>query len=57
MKYYLQGIIFPSPKVLLVAIHEIVRAMPRPTLEDVFRHWMERLELDSQNNGEYYPHS
>jgi hypothetical protein len=39
---------------LLAAIHEIVGAIPRPTSEDVFRHWMERFEWVSQNNGDYY---
>jgi hypothetical protein len=55
IKYCLQGIAFPSSEELLVAIHEIVAAISRPTLEGVFRHWMERLEWVSQNNGEYYP--
>jgi hypothetical protein len=50
-----QGITFPSHEELLAANHEIVGAISRPTLEDVFRHWMERLELVSQNNGDYYP--
>jgi hypothetical protein len=50
----LQGIAFPSREESFTAIHEIVGAIPRPTLEDVFRHWMEKLELVSQNNGDYY---
>jgi transposase len=44
IKHSVQGITFPSREELLAAIHEIVGAIPRPTLEDVFRHWMERLE-------------
>jgi hypothetical protein len=55
IKHCLQGIAFPSHEELLAAIHEIVVAIPRPTLEDVFRHWMERLEWVSQNNGDYHP--
>jgi hypothetical protein len=55
IKHCLQGIVFPSREELLTAIHEIVRAIPRPTLEDVFRYLMERLEWVSQNNGDYYP--
>jgi hypothetical protein len=54
IKYCLQGIAFPSCEALLAAIHEIVEAIPRPTLEDLFRHWMERPEWVSQNNGDYY---
>jgi hypothetical protein len=53
IKYCLQGISFPSREELLAAIHEIAGAVPRPTLKDVFRHCMERLEWDSQNNGDY----
>jgi hypothetical protein len=44
IKHCLQGIVFPSCEELLAAIHEIVGAIPRPTSEDLFRHWMERLE-------------
>jgi hypothetical protein len=51
----LQRIAFPSREELLAATHEIVGAIPRPTLEDVFRHWIERLDWVSQNNGDYYP--
>jgi histone-lysine N-methyltransferase SETMAR len=53
IEHCLQGITFPSRVALLAAIHEIVGAIPRPTLEDVFRHWMERLEWVSQNNGDH----
>jgi hypothetical protein len=38
IKHCLQGITFPSCEELLATIREIVRAIPRPTLEDVFRH-------------------
>jgi hypothetical protein len=38
IKHCLQGIAFPSREELLAAIHEIVGAIPRPTLENVFRH-------------------
>jgi hypothetical protein len=44
IKHCLQGIAFPPREELLAAIHEIVGTIPRPTLEDVFRHWMERFE-------------
>jgi hypothetical protein len=54
IKHCVQGIAFPSRKELLAAIHEIFGAIPQPTLEDVFRHWMERLEWVSQNNGDFY---
>jgi hypothetical protein len=54
-KHCLQGIGFPSREELHAAIHEIVGAIPQPTLEDVFRHWMERPEWVSQNNDDYYP--
>jgi transposase len=55
LKHYLQGIGFPSREALLAAIHEIVGAILRPTLENVLWHWMKRLEWISQNNGDYYP--
>jgi histone-lysine N-methyltransferase SETMAR len=55
IKYYLPGITFPSREELLAAIHEIVGAIPRPTLKEVFLHWMQRPEWVSQNNGNYYP--
>jgi hypothetical protein len=54
-KHHLQGIAFPSREELFTAIHGIVRAIPRLTLGDLFRHWMERLEWVSQNNGNHYP--
>jgi histone-lysine N-methyltransferase SETMAR len=38
IKHCLQGIAFPSRAELLAAIYEIVGAIPRPTLEDVFGH-------------------
>jgi transposase len=44
IKHYLRGIVFSSPEELLAAIHAIVGAILRPTLEDVFRPWRERLE-------------
>jgi hypothetical protein len=50
-----QGIAFPSREEFLAAIREIVGAIPRPNLDDMFRHWTERLEWVSQNNGDYYP--
>jgi hypothetical protein len=55
IKHSLPGISFPSREELLAAIHEIVTVTPRPTLKDMFRHWMERLEWVSQNNGDCYP--
>jgi hypothetical protein len=55
IKHCLQGIAFLSREELLAAIHEIVGGIPRPILENVFRHWMERLECVSQNRGDYYP--
>jgi hypothetical protein len=55
IEHCLQGIAFPSREELLAAIHKIVGAIPRQTLGDVFRHWMERLELVSQNSDDYYP--
>jgi hypothetical protein len=54
VKYYLQGIAFPSREELLAPLHEIGSAIPRPTLEDMFRPWMERLEWVSQHTGDYY---
>jgi histone-lysine N-methyltransferase SETMAR len=36
IKHCLQGIAFSSREELLAAIHEIIAAVPRPTLEDVF---------------------
>jgi hypothetical protein len=54
IKHCLRGIAFPSREELLAVMHEIVGAIPRPALEDVFRHWMETLEWVSQNNGDYY---
>jgi hypothetical protein len=44
IKYCLQGITFPFGEELLAAIHEIVGAITRATLEEVFWHEMERLE-------------
>jgi transposase len=55
VRYCLQGIVFASREEWFAAIHEIVGAIPRTTLEDVFRHWMERLEWVSQDNVDYYP--
>jgi hypothetical protein len=55
IKHCLQGIAFPSCEELLAVVHEIVGAIPRPTLENKFRHWMERPEWISQNNNDYYP--
>jgi hypothetical protein len=55
IKHCPQGIVFPSHKGLLASIHEIVGALPRPSFEDVFRHWMERPEWVSQNNDDFYP--
>jgi hypothetical protein len=55
IEHCLQGIAFLASEELLAVIHEIVGAIPGPTLEDVFRHWMKRLEWVSQNNGDYYP--
>jgi transposase len=55
IKHFLQGIAFRSREELLTAIHEIIGTIPRPTLEDVLRHWMVRFEWVSQNNGDYYP--
>jgi hypothetical protein len=57
IKYCLQGIAFPLREELFGAIHEIVGAIPRPTLEDVFRHWMETFEQVFQNKGDYYPYA
>jgi hypothetical protein len=53
IKHCLQGITFPSREELRAAIHEIVAVISRPTLEDMFRHWMERPEWVSQKNGDY----
>jgi hypothetical protein len=44
IKLYLQGTVFPSHEELFASIHEIVGNIPQPTMEDMFRHWMERLE-------------
>jgi hypothetical protein len=55
IKHFPSGIAFPSRQELLAAIHEIVGAILRPTLEDVFLHWMERPECVSHNNDDYYP--
>jgi histone-lysine N-methyltransferase SETMAR len=44
IKHYLQGIAFPLHEESLAAIHEILGAIARPTLEDGFRHCVERLE-------------
>jgi hypothetical protein len=55
IKHCLQGIAFSSCEELLAAIHETVGAIPRPSLQDVFRYWMERFEYVSQNNVAYYP--
>jgi hypothetical protein len=55
IRHRLRGIAFPSREELLIAIHEIIGTIPRPTLEDLFRHWMERLEWISQNNGAHSP--
>jgi hypothetical protein len=55
IKSCLQEIAFLSREDLPAAIYEIVGAILQPTLEDVFRHWMERLEWVSQNSGDQYP--
>jgi transposase len=55
IKHCLQGIAFSFRENLLAAIHEIIGAIPRPTLENVFRHWMERPEWVSQNDDDDCP--
>jgi hypothetical protein len=53
IKHCVQGITFPSREELLAAIFKLVGAISRPTLEDMLRGWIERLEWVSQNNGDY----
>jgi hypothetical protein len=47
--------VFPSCEELLDAIGEVVTGIESETLIAVFKHWMERLEWVSKNNGDYYP--
>jgi hypothetical protein len=55
IKYCVHEIASSSREEVLAVIRKIARAIWRPTLGDVFRHWMERLELMSQSNGNCYP--
>jgi hypothetical protein len=55
VKLCLQGIAFPSREESFASTHEIVAVIPRSILEDMLRHWMEKLKWVSQNNGDYYP--
>jgi hypothetical protein len=54
VKHRLQGIIFPSGEELLAGIREVPGEIPLETLAYLFRHWMERPEWVSHNNGGYY---
>jgi hypothetical protein len=53
VKERFKGMMFPSYQELLDAIGEVVIGIESETLTAVFEHWMERLELVSQNNGDY----
>jgi transposase len=55
VKEHLKGIVFPSYEELLDAIGKVVTGIESETLTAMFEHWMERLELVSKNNGDYYP--
>jgi transposase len=54
VKERLKGMVFPAYEELLDVIGEVVTGIESETLTAVFEHWMERLELVSQNNGDYY---
>jgi hypothetical protein len=55
VKERLKGMVFLSYEELLDAIGEVVTGIESENLTAVFKHWMERLEWVSQNNGDYYP--
>jgi hypothetical protein len=55
VKNRLQGIVFRSNGELLAGIREVLDEIPVETLQDAFEHWIERFELVSQNNDNYYP--
>jgi hypothetical protein len=55
VKERLTGMGFPSHEELLDAIGEVVNGIESETSTTVFEQWMERLELVSKNNGDYYP--
>jgi transposase len=54
-KERLKGMLFPSYEELLDAISEVVTGIESETWTTVFEHWIDRLEWDSKNNGDYYP--
>jgi hypothetical protein len=47
--------VFPPYEELLDAIGEVVTGIESETLTAVFKHWIERLEWMSKNNGDCYP--
>jgi transposase len=55
VKEYLKWMVFPSYEELFDAICEMVIGIESETLTAAFEHWMERLELVSKNNSDYYP--
>jgi hypothetical protein len=54
VKERLKGMVFPSYEELLDGIGEVVTGIESETLTAAFKHWMERLEWGSKNNGDYY---
>jgi histone-lysine N-methyltransferase SETMAR len=54
VKEGLKGMVFPSYEELLNAIGEVGTGIESETLIAVYEHWIERLELVSKNNGDYY---
>jgi hypothetical protein len=53
VKDRLQAMVFASRGELLAGIGGVLDEIPPETLPRVFKHWIERLEWVSQNNGEY----
>jgi transposase len=52
VKNRLQGIVFASREELLAGISQVLDDIPPEALPRVFEHWIERLQLVSQNNSD-----
>jgi histone-lysine N-methyltransferase SETMAR len=55
VKERLKGMEFQSDEELFHAIGEVVTGIESETASAMFKHWMEKLESMSKNNGDYYP--
>jgi hypothetical protein len=54
MKMALAGQQFPGPEDLLTGIQECLSQIQRSELEFVVHHWVERVQLVLENDGDYF---